>query len=90
MNIELVPEELRDQGFDEYVEFIKENYFMISSNKMEFIRDNTLSVRSKLERIQELLDFFCLEEDEEKCDLLEKIKGALEIKYVYEENKETV
>jgi hypothetical protein len=87
MSIELLPEELRDQGFEEYVEFIHENYLMIASNRMEFIRDNTQTVRMKLERVQELLDFFCLEDDNEKCDVLDRIKGALEIKYVYEENK---
>lgn len=89
MNIELLPEELRDQGFEEYVEFIQENYLIITSNRMEFIRDNTQTSKNKLIRVQELLDFFCLEDDDEKCDVLEKIKKALEIKYVYEENKET-
>lgn len=67
------------EGFEEYRDFMYENYEVLIHNKITFIKDTWFSADFKCERIQELLDFFLLEEEYQKCQKLESIKQALEI-----------
>jgi hypothetical protein len=73
------------EGFEEYRDFMYENYDILLKNKISFIKDNWFSPDFKCERLQELLDFFLLEEEFEKCQKLESIKQALEIQQFLEE-----
>lgn len=78
-------EHLWDEGFEEYCQFMYENCDMILQNRVEFLRDNYFTAAFKLERIKELIDFFELEEQYEKCKNLESLKDALEIKHLFSE-----
>ena len=78
-------DDITSEGFEEYREFMYENYEMIREHRIEFIKDSYFSPSFKLERIQELLDFFILEEEYEKCDVMLGLKSALEVKYIMNE-----
>jgi hypothetical protein len=78
-------DEIDEDGFEEYCEFMYENFKIILKNKFEFISDTYFSASFKCERIQELLDFFLLEEEYEKCSELIKIKDAVEIQFLFQE-----
>jgi hypothetical protein len=80
---EIFPEESWDDSFLDYREMMFENYEYISKYRVEFIKDDSISTSFKLERITEILDFFLLEEDYEKCDKLKKIKEALEVRMFF-------
>lgn len=71
------PESIR-----EYRESMTNNFEVIQRNKFYFLRDNKFSTAFKLERVEELLDFFVIEEDFEKCSELQGIKEILEIKLI--------
>ena len=70
------------ESIKEYREFMTENFSLIKRNKSYFLRENKFSTSFKLERIDELLDFFIIEEDFEKCTELQGIKELLEIKLI--------
>lgn len=69
----------------EYRQFMIENFELIQRNRTYFLRENKISTSFKLERIDELLDFFLVEEDFEKCQELSSIKELLEIKLIINE-----
>ena len=77
-------DEIDEEGFQEYCTFMYENCQIILKNKFEFISDSYFSAAFKCERIQELLDFFLLEEQYEKCSELHKIKEAVEIQFLFQ------
>jgi hypothetical protein len=83
-NLEIL-DEIDEEGFEEYRAFMYENCEIILRNKFEFIADNYFSASFKSERVQELLDFFLLEEEYEKCSDLIKIKEAVEIQFLFQE-----
>jgi hypothetical protein len=70
------------ESIKEYREFMVENFNLIRRNKYYFLREGNISTAFKLERIDELLDFFVIEEDFEKCSELQSIKELLEIKLI--------
>lgn len=69
----------------EYRQLMVENFELIQRNKTYLLRENKISTSFKLERIDELLDFFLVEEDFEKCQELSSIKELLEIKLIINE-----
>jgi hypothetical protein len=73
------------EGFEEYRDFMYDNYNVLMENKIFFIKDKWFSPDFKCERIQELLDFFLLEEEHDRCKKLESIKQALEIQQFLDE-----
>lgn len=70
------------ESIKEYRNFMTENFDLIQRNKSYFLRESKISTAFKLERIEELLDFFVVEEDFEKCSELQSIKDLLEIKLI--------
>lgn len=65
--------------FEDYREFMFETYDIVIKNKAEFIADKYFSNSFKCERISELIEFFLLEEEFEKCSALRGIYNSLEI-----------
>lgn len=80
---EIFPEDSWDESFEDYREMMEENFSYISKYKVEFIKDKSICTRSKLERITEVLDFYMLEEEYEKCEVLKKIKDALDVRIFF-------
>ena len=78
-------DDLLDDGFEEYRDFMYENHDMIISNRNYFVKDKFFSTAFKIERVKELIDFFELEEEYERCAELEKIKDALEVQHLFTE-----
>jgi hypothetical protein len=78
---DLSPESIR-----EYREFMMDTFGLIQRNKAYFLRETKFPTHFKLERIDELLDFFVVEEDFEKCSELSSIKELLEIKLIINEH----
>ena len=74
---DLSPENIR-----EYREFMMDTFGLIKRNKAYFLRETKFSTAFKLERVEELLDFFVIEEDFERCTELQGIKELLEIKLI--------
>lgn len=72
--------DLDQESIQEYRDFINENFEIIKRNKPYFLRDSSFSTSFKLDRLEELLDFFVVEEDFDKCKELIAIKDLLEIK----------
>jgi hypothetical protein len=78
-------EHLFDEGFEEYRDFMYSNYDMIMKHRTFFISDKYFSTSFKCERVKELLDFFELEEDFEKCEKLKKLHSAVEVDHLFTE-----
>ncbi len=76
------PESIR-----EYRRFMMHNYKMISKNRSYLLRDSRFSTAFKIERVDELLDFFVIEEDFEKCTELTTLKEMLEIKLIINDHE---
>ena len=74
-----------DAEFESYRDSMYQNFDVIELNTFEFIREDCLSPKYKLERIREMLDFFLLEERYDKCEKLMGIKAALEVSYIISE-----
>lgn len=70
----------------EYRKFMVDNYHLIRRNRPYFLRDSKFSTAFKIERVDELLDFFIIEEDYEKCKDLSSLKEVLEIKLIINEH----
>jgi hypothetical protein len=75
-------DDLWDEGFDQYRDFMFENCKMILDHRVDFLKDTYFTPSFKLERVKELIDFFELEEEFEKCSDLQTLKDALEIKHL--------
>ena len=75
-------DDVLDEGFEEYRKFMFETYEGLIKHRVFFLRDRTFSLNFKYERVQELIDFFVLEDEFEKCLELSKIKEAVEIQYI--------
>jgi hypothetical protein len=78
---DISPEKIR-----EYRSFMMDTFSLIQRNKAYFLRETKFPTPFKLERIDELLDFFVIEEDFEKCSELSSIKELLEIKLIINEH----
>jgi len=78
-------EYLFDDGFGEYRNFMYDNYSMIMKYRKDFITDKYFSTLFKCERVKELLDFFELEEDFQKCSELQKLHAAMEVEHLFSE-----
>lgn len=79
--------DLDQESFQEYRDFMNENFEIIKRNKSYFLRDTSFSTSFKLDRLEELLDFFVVEEDFDKCKELMSIKELLEIKLMINANE---
>jgi len=78
-------EYLFDDGFEEYRNFMYDNYSMIMKYRRDFITDKYFSTLFKCERVKELIDFFELEEDFEKCAELKKLHAVVEVDHLFSE-----
>ena len=74
-----------DEGFEEYREFMYSNYDMIIRHRNFFVSDKYFSTYFKCERVKELIDFFELEEDFEKCAELKKLHAVVEVDHLFSE-----
>ena len=79
--------DLDQESIQEYRDFMNENFEIIKRNKSYFLRDTSFSTAFKLDRLEELLDFFIVEEDYDKCKELMSIKELLEIKLMINTNE---
>ena len=74
--------DLTPEAILEYREFMEQTFDVIRRNKSQFLRDNAFSTIFKIERIEELLDFFVVDEDFERCSELYSLKELLEMKLI--------
>ena len=79
--------DLDQESIQEYRDFMNENFEIIKRNKSYFLRDRSFSTSFKLDRLEELLDFFIVEEDYDKCKQLMSIKELFEIKLMINTNE---
>ena len=61
---------------------MEQTFDVIVRNKSTFLRDSSFSTPFKIERVDELLDFFVVDEDFERCSELSSIKELLEMKLI--------
>jgi hypothetical protein len=74
--------DLTPESIKEYRNFMEQTFDVIIRNKSTFLRDSSFSTPFKIERVDELLDFFVVDEDFEKCSELYSIKELLEMKLI--------
>jgi hypothetical protein len=74
--------DLTPEAILEYREFMEQMFDVIRRNKSQFLRDHSFSTGFKLERIEELLDFFVVDGDFERCSELSSLKELLEMKLI--------
>lgn len=74
--------DLTPEAILEYREFMEQMFDVIRRNKSQFLRDTSFSTGFKIERIEELLDFFVVDEDFERCSELSSLKELLEMKLI--------
>ena len=74
--------ELTPEAILEYREFMEQMFDVIRRNKSQFLRDSSFSTGFKIERIEELLDFFVVDGDFERCSELSSLKELLEMKLI--------
>jgi hypothetical protein len=74
--------DLTPEAILEYREFMEQMFDVIRRNKSQFLRDPSFSTGFKLERIEELLDFFVVDGDFERCSELSSLKELLEMKLI--------
>jgi len=74
--------DLTPESIKEYRNFMGQTFDVIIRNKSTFLRDSSFSTPFKIERVDELLDFFVVDEDFERCSELYSIKELLEMKLI--------
>jgi hypothetical protein len=74
--------DLTPESIKEYRNFMEQTFDVIIRNKSTFLRDSSFSTPFKIERVDELLDFFVVDEDFERCSELYSIKELLEMKLI--------
>jgi hypothetical protein len=74
--------DLTPESIKEYRNFMEQTFDVIVRNKSTFLRDSSFSTPFKIERVDELLDFFVVDEDFERCSELYSIKELLEMKLI--------
>jgi hypothetical protein len=74
--------DLTSEAILEYREFMEQTFDVIRRNKSQFLRDTSFSTGFKIERIEELLDFFVVDGDFERCSELSSLKELLEMKLI--------
>jgi hypothetical protein len=81
---EMDPEfsDLSPESIREYRDFMEQTFSIITRNRTQFLRDPSFSTGFKIERVEELLDFFMVDEDFERCSELSSIKELLEMKLI--------
>jgi hypothetical protein len=77
-------EGIDQDGFEEYRDFMYKNYCVLTENKLGFITDKCFTPSFKEERLQEMLDFFLLEDEYAKCQEINKIKQAIDVQMLLE------
>jgi len=55
--------DLTPESIKEYRNFMEQTFDVIIRNKSTFLRDSSFSTPFKIERVDELLDFFVVDED---------------------------
>ncbi|NBV28262.1 hypothetical protein EBS02_04480 [bacterium] len=75
-------EDIADDEFEAYCQYMDETYQLLVENRIFFIADKSVSPSFKCERLEEMVDFFTLEEQYEKCAVLHKIRMAVEIEFL--------
>ena len=63
-----------------YRNYMLENFGLVKRYKAYFLRESKIPTDSKIERLEELIDFFILEGDFEKVEEISEIRNVLEIK----------
>lgn len=66
----------------EYRDMMEKGFNLLMENKSYFLRENAFPVFLKIQKVDEMMDFFIVEEDFEKCQELQKVKDSLEIKLI--------
>jgi hypothetical protein len=74
--------DLTPESIKEHRNFMEQTFDVIIRNKSTFLRDSSFSTPFKIERVDELLDFFVVDEDFERCSELSSIKELLEMKLI--------
>jgi len=74
--------DLTPESIKEYRNFMEQTFDVVIRNKSTFLRDSSFSTPFKIERVDELLDFFVVDEDFERCSELYSIKELLEMKLI--------
>ena len=74
--------DLTPESIKEYRNFMEQTFDVIIRNKSTFLRDSSFSTPFKIERVDELLDFFVVDEDFERCSELSSIKELREMKLI--------
>ena len=74
--------DLTPESIKEYRNFMEQTFDVIRRNKSTFLRDSSFSTPFKIERVDELLDFFVVDEDFERCSELSSIKELLKMKLI--------
>ena len=74
--------DLTPESIKEYRNFMEQAFDVIRRNKSTFLRDPSFSTPFKIERVDELLDFFVVDEDFERCSELSSIKELLKMKLI--------
>jgi hypothetical protein len=74
--------DLTPESIKEYRNFMEQTFDVIIRNKSTFLRDSSFSTPFKIERVDELLDFFVVDEDFERCSELSSIKELLKMKLI--------
>ena len=74
--------DLTPEAILEYRDFMEQMFDVIRRNKSQFLRDPSFSTGFKIERIEELLDFFVVDGDFERCSELSSLKELLEMKLI--------
>jgi len=74
--------DLTPESIKEYRNFMEQTFDVIIRNKSTFLRDSSFSTPFKIERVDELLDFFVVDEDFERCSELYSLKELLEMKLI--------
>jgi hypothetical protein len=78
-------EGIDQDGFEEYRDLMYKGYRVLTENKLGFITDKYFTPFFKEERLQEMLDFFLLEEEYAKCQEINKIKQAIDVQILLDE-----
>jgi hypothetical protein len=60
--------DLTVEDFETYCIYMQESFEIIQENKIAFFKERSLEDHLKLYLLQELFDFFFLEDDIEKCE----------------------
>lgn len=83
-NWEKEPEfsDLSLESIKDYRDSMEQTYDVILRNRTQFIRDLSFPIQFKIDKMDELLDFFLIDGDLERSSKLYIIKDLLEMKLI--------